>query len=548
MGLRGGAGLSAPTLPQRLRVVRVSAEDTVLTVVRGVPVGSLDRLYAPVLGGAVTVADEPVPGVHLHVTGSTPPMPGDVVVWGTAWSTIGPATDADVLDAFETPAHARRLTGRFVLAGTHGDGVRLVTSADVVHTLKHVAHAGTDAWSTRGVAALTAAGRPVEVQPDAIAEMVVLDFVLGRHELAAGVEVVDEANAVDVTAHGWTSHSYWPRADRLAPGEPTTPAKLRRVLTEAAVPVTRGDGAYLALTAGRDSLLVASCLADAGVRVASFTMGDPSWSDGVGARAVAAGLGWAHRDVVPATRTRPTFDEAVRWAPWAEGQVLGRDLVGPGLAWPDDLRVTLSGSGGEIGRAFWWSGAPGAVSWGDRLFPPGTPERVVTHVRAELDGFAGDDARRLDSLYAFGRMRKWLGRGRPVPGAVGTTAAYLAPTVVRALLDLPHEARADGSGFDAGLAAGSRDLRAVAVGAVAAAGSSRSAWTKLRHRLRPPVRHEVADLGRVLAEAGNALDPVRLAVGDAWWDHAVATAATSTRSRLSLWNAVSVAAFVRWSG
>lgn len=48
----------------------------------------------------------------------------------------------------------------------------------------------------------------------------------------------------------------------------------------------------------------------------------------------------------------------------------------------------------------------------------------------------------------------------------------------------------------------------------------------------------------MLAAAGSALEPVVDAVGPAWWQHAMSSAADSTRSRLSLWNAVSVAALL----
>jgi hypothetical protein len=305
-------------------------------------------------------------------------------------------------------------------------------------------------------------------------------------------------------------------------------------VTDAVLPVAAAEGSHLALTAGRDSLLVAGCLAEAGATMATFTMDHPAWPDAVGARAVAATLGWEHHGVGPAGPVAPSFAEACRWSAWVEGQVLARDTVGPALGWPAGLRVALSGSGGEIGRRFW--AERGA------LLPTGAPATVVERVAAELAAFPGDERRQLDALYAFGRMRKWLARGRPVPGQLGTTAAYLGPEVVRCLLDLPP------GGFDAALALDGHDLRAVAIGAIGSATARRSIRQRANQRLRPPVRGEVRDLEDMLAAAGHALDPVRAAVGEAWWQHATATVDTSTRSRLSLWNAVSVAALLTWAG
>jgi hypothetical protein len=94
-------------------------------------------------------------------------------------------------------------------------------------------------------------------------------------------------------------------------------------------------------------------------------------------------------------------------------------------------------------------------------------------------------------------------------------------------------------------AAGAPDLPARAVAGVRAATARRSVVDRVRQRLRPPIQHELRQLEHVLTEAEPWLGIVRDAVGRRWWDDARATAPTSTRSRLSLWNAVSVAALVR---
>lgn len=543
-------------------VIRVP-DSAVAVVVRGAAVGSqvgaitarLEARYSSVIerGGSqqMTTGDDVV---VLLLGADARLADGSVLVWGTPWSSTGQATDADVVAAITDATAARQLTGRFAVLARSGPGaIRVMTSPDVVHSWKHVRHGDAEAWSTRGLAALAAVDAPVRLNNDAVAEYLLFDFVLCEEELARGVRLVEEASWTDVRASGATTASYWPRAERLARGAASTPEDLRAAVTAAAMPVTAANGASLGLTAGRDSVLVASCIADAGGKVRTFTMGDPRWPDAVGAQAVSAQLGWGHDDVTLGDQAAPRFTEAVRWSTWTEGLVLGRDIVGAPLAWPAGLRHALSGSGGEVGRAFWWSGAAEEVRWQQALLAPATSgmddgrrAHLAARLAATLDALPVDgDARRLDALYAFGRMRSWLGRGRPIPGFQGTTAAFLTPAGISALMNLPDEQRSDASGFDRALGLGSEDLRAAASAAVAAAHARRSILTRVHNRLRSPVDGEVAALRRVLHEAGDALDPAREALGEPFWDHALATCDTATRHRLTLWNAVAVAAFVQ---
>ena len=557
-----GEGSSVPAVFDRsVPVVRLAGEDTVVAVIRAERVGSrLDAVrarlavrYGGVLDDARVHSAVLADDVALLVVGGGGPVNADAVhVWGTAWAATGPATDAEVRAIVAEPVRARELTGRFVVVGRAAETIRLLTSTDVVHSLKHAEVDGVDAWATRGLAALTVVDRPVALNSSAIAEYLLFDFVLDGEELTSGVRQVEEATCIDIDIGRVRSASYWSRAERLAPGPPTTPVGLRAAITAAVVPVAAGEGAALGLTAGRDSLLVASCLADAGAAMAAFTMGDPSWPDAVGALAVCAALGWPHARTVPSVSARPSFAEAVRWSAWTEGLVLARDVIGPPLGGLASVRSVLSGSGGEIGRAVWWAGPAAAVGWRSSFVAPATAELApapAAHVGARVEAAlaslpAADDARRLDQLYAFGRMRGWLARGRPLAGVAGTTAAYLSPGVVRALLDLPDDRRADASAFDEAIALGSRDLRGIAADAVSAARARRSLLRRARGHFFPPVSGEVATLELMLGQAGESLDAARAAVGDRFWDHARRTAATSTRSRLTLWNAVSLAALV----
>jgi hypothetical protein len=512
-------------------VTRLPSESTVLAACTRDPdprtVAALQEQYRR-LGGTLVIAGE------------------EPLLFGAAYGGSGPATDAELLDALRRPELARELRGRFVLAG----GGRLITSADVRHSLKVVEHDGERTWATKGTAAVALSGRRLELNRDAVAEFVLFDFVLCEEELLQGVALVEEASVVDV---GGSTYSWWPRAERLSPARPSTPADLRAALTKSLVPVVADPRIRLALTAGRDSTLVADCARVAGGHLRTFTIGNPRWPDPVGAAAVAGHLGWEHAVVDAPRARRASFAEAVRWTPWTEGLVLARDLVGPPLDWSNDPDVWLSGSGGEVGRAMYWRhAAPDHVEPGVEL--RNASAALVEHPRlrdrylAMVDGFGvpgrADGASRLDLLYALGRMRSWLDRGRPVEGVSGTVAPFLDPAVLLTLLDLPLHARHDGSAFDDALRLGQPDLHELAVAVVRERMQRRHLVQRVRDRFRPPVRGELQRLFAVLREAEPWLEPVKSALGPRWWEHAHATAATDTRSSLSLWNAVSVAALV----
>jgi hypothetical protein len=518
---------------QSRRVRRCRAESTVLVATSAPPdEGALERLRARYRKVDAEVVD---------VNGD-----GEPILHGVAYGPDGPATDDELLGAVHSPAARRALRGHFVLAA---EG-RLLTSPDVTQALKVAEGPGGRAWATKGSAALALAGVTPQLHLDAIAEFVLFDFVLDDEELLRGVRLVEEASCVDL-ATGATS-SWWPREERLAAGPPTAASDLRTVLASTLRPVAADPTLRFGLTAGRDSTLVADAIASGeGPRVQSFTIGHPDWPDAVGAAAIARRLGWAHEVVGDFKPGAVSFAGAVRWTAWTDGLCFGRDLIGPGLSWNWEPGVSLSGSGGEIGRAFWWPNQAAAdVLAEPAALNPSAP-LVRSAVLAErfacaIDGVTQpgrvDGGARLDLLYALGRMRSWLGRSRPNPAVNGTVAAYLDPDVVRLLLDLPAELRSGARGFDAALAQCDPDLRAISASAIATHRRRRSLVTRVRNRWSTPTNTDLGRLRQALAEASTWLEPVRDALGTPWWDDAVATAPTSTRARISLWNAVAVAA------
>lgn len=455
----------------------------------------LAALYGPLLAdGAISGTWDEASGFGLVVVGG--PLGTGGACWGRPLAADGPAGPEELQAVLRDPQRARDLVGFWVLAGWTADGLRLVTTAEPVHTLKRVEGAGATAWATRGLAAHALAGvRPV-LDDERIPELVLFDMALGDRELLAGTRVEERATVVEVDRRGWRSGSYWPLEERLAPGPVTGPADLRAALGGLAERLAAVPEAVLGLTSGRDSTLLASCIAERGGRLDTYTMGDPGWPDVVGASAVAAALGWPHTVLAPpdpAEAPAPSFPAAVGWSLWTEGLELGRDLVGPPLA---DVgggeRLLVTGLGGEAGRGLYWQGdasmAPLDHLLVHRDLLSGPPrDRLVARLeealaRAATTGRTGRSL--LDVVYVEERMRKWLMRSRPIPWVGGTVAAYLGAEVLRVLIDLPEEDRATGRAFDAAIALGRPPLRPIALAAAPAAARP-PRWRRALGRLRP---------------------------------------------------------------
>jgi hypothetical protein len=515
----------------------------------------LARLYGPLLpDGQVSGTWDAASGSGVAVIGG-PIGPGGAG-WGRPLGPGGIAGPEELHGALSDPARARDLYGFWAMAGWTPEGLRLVTTAEPVHTLKRVEGDGATAWATRGLAAHALAGvRPV-LDDERIPELVLFDMVLGDRELLAATRVEERATVIDIGREGWRSRSHWPLEERLAPGPVTTPADLRTALGGLAARIDAVPQAILGLTSGRDSTLLASCIAERGGRVDTFTMGDPAWPDVLGATAVAATLGWRHTVLAPPDPTEappPSFASAVRWSLWTEGLELGRDLVGPGLA---DVgggeRLLLTGLGGEAGRGLYWQG-DGSMAPLDQLLvhrdllPAPQRERLVARLedalqRAAASGRAGRSL--LDVVYIEERMRKWLMRSRPIPWVGGTVAAYLGTDVLRALIDLPEEDRATGRAFDAAIALGRPPLRPIAL-AAAPPPIRPPRWRRAVGRLRsaPPVTSPEAQVVLGLLD-GLPGGPARTdaALGPGVLDRLRRAAPAEGGARHRLWTVLSIEA------
>ncbi|MDP9181148.1 MAG: hypothetical protein M3P04_00040 [Actinomycetota bacterium] len=532
----------------------------------------LGALYGEVLPNSSAFARWDRSGTHVIAGVTRQPLlePTGRTVWGTPVGAGGEATEAELAAVTANPLAARALIGPWVLLEETDDGPLLVSGSDLVHTLVRASGPDGVAYATRGLAALRVTGAPLRIALDRVPELIAFGYVMMDDELLDGTEVLPEAAVVRSDARGDRVSTYWSVEERFAPGPPTTASHLRDVVTADLVRLADVPGAHVALTSGRDSTLVVSCLRDAGIVLPALTMGYEGFPDVMGARAVAAAWGTDHRLLTPAASGSPDLARAVRSSAWTEGLEMGWNLVGGGMTWegPDDV-TWLGGNGGEIGRATYGKGrrhpAPDDELVLKTLILESTPpywrrpRRVLEpRVRLALDstkeaGRAGWDM--LDVVYARGWMRKWLLRSLPRPEVRGMLTGYTSPAVVGALLNIPLADRVSKSVFDEAIALSDVNLHRIAQQAVPPRLPSGAARVSRLRRLTPStvgpavrrVRPSTAPgpLGETLAALPRDL-VCHEAMGRSWWRETVHVARHSPRARNMLWHAVAVEALAMW--
>ena len=211
--------------------------------------------------------------------------------------------------------------------------------------------------------------------------------------------------------------------------------------------------AHLALTAGRDSPVVAAAAARLGVPLKTFTWGEADWPDVQGGARVAAAFDLPHEHLA---LTLPADADAQRIVGeevlWHDG-VAGVGPGGPPVL-PADITTFLTGAGAEVGRAYYYSWAArahpkprpkdliatlGAV---DRVAPdhrPAIAARLEDWLQGAAEiGHAGWTA--LDVFYTEERMGRW-GRARVPRIDAPLVTPFPSPEVSRALVSLPLEDR-----------------------------------------------------------------------------------------------------------
>lgn len=316
---------------------------------------------------------------------------------------------------------------------------------------------GTGGWATHAVAAALLAGLRPEVDPAALPELMALGAPLGDATLLRGVRCLPAAAVVDLEGDAPpVQRTFLPRAERWARvDEREADAAARTALLEAVGRRLGGGGppAHLALTAGRDSPVVAAAAVKLGVALKTFTWGEPDWPDVQGGARVAASFGLPHEEV---PLTTPGDDEARRTVLdevlWHDG-VTGAGAGGPPPL-PRDLTRFVTGAGAEVGRAYYYS-------WAARARPRPRPRDLIdvlgpldrvpaehrpaigARLEAWLQGAAevGHDGwTALDVFYTEERMGRW-GRARVPRIDAPLVTPFPSPEVSRALVSLPLDDR-----------------------------------------------------------------------------------------------------------
>lgn len=521
----------------------------------------LRRLYRPYLGPDLTVTTRSVTGAGSTVA-IVDEYPGrtelrDLVVWGDPVGASGPATVAEVRAALTDDVRCRDLLGSFVLVQMSDAEVVLRTSSDLVHTLKHCSGPYGDAWATQGFAAVVASGRRPSVVPERIPEFVHYDFVLADDELLDGVRVLGEATSVTVGLAEAQERCYWPLSDRLRGGVGDA-ATLRVVLVDSLFRLTERPGLHLALTAGRDSTLLASCLNEAGRSLPSFTFGSMHTPDGIGAAAVAAQLGWPHVFVGQQQDAAPSLERLLAATRWSEGMDTAWNFYPPPLDYGEvPAQAQVFGLGGEMGRAYYWA------DWHDRAATAdagaamssyasefGPVVAAALRARAEefatrllADGWTGTGV--FDAWHARGRVRKWPAR-TPPPPRTGVVTVYTNAVVARTLLGMPVADRVSCRGFDtaAEMGGGLHGLAERAVASLPVRNRLQRSRKVRRviNRVRPG--EGVVLARRCLSDLGVRRPGVVEWLGVDWWDRQVRGAATDPAPWGHMWNTIAVEALV----
>ncbi len=399
------------------------------------------------------VWETPPPGGERGPGGSV----GDAGRW--TWGERLPAAlDAPELLLAASDAQLRALDGSHACFAVADGRARIVTGGGGPAGLFAAADAGVAAWATSATAAALLGTDRLALDVDALPALLAFGALLGEQTHVAGVTAVGPGVRIDVAPGAPPRRTdYWTRAERWAPlPEAEADAAARAaLLTTVGAHLGREDAPWLALTAGRDSPVLAAACALLDLRVPTFTFGDPEWPDVAGAAAIAARMGLEHRHhPLGALPEAGVGAEADRDARWFDG-LAGVGPNGP-PALPAEMSAMVTGAGAEVGRAYAYQAVArsrprprtehlvAAMDPAGRL--PGAPPAARAAAAASLRAWLGEPGvptgwRALDALYVEHRVGRWgtARVPRTHPGPI--LAPFSAPPLARALSALPLDDR-----------------------------------------------------------------------------------------------------------
>lgn len=337
------------------------------------------------------------------------------------------------------------------------EAVRAVTSPAPPTALYRARGEAVHAVASHAAVAAWLAGLPLRIRPDALAELLTFEFVLGESSLVEGTLAVPAASVLELGT-GFRPRSSWPAADRWKPvgqEEEAAGLALDALLGSLETRLAATASPRLGLTAGLDSRVVAAATKALGSPTATFTWSHHEF-EAVEAASVAAQIGAEHEwiateDVAEAEGMRL----AGAHARWSEGQA--RTTPFGRVLWPEGATAFVTGAAGEVARAFYYRleaanhARPGVEQLGsifrlrarlpyaDRATVERMDARVVELIaEAEASGHRGWSL--LDVFYAEQRVTRW-GRAMLAPVDFPTIPAFASPEVMRAFASLPLEDR-----------------------------------------------------------------------------------------------------------
>jgi hypothetical protein len=382
---------------------------------------------------------------------------GDAGRW--TWGERLPAAlDAPELLLAASDAQLRALDGSHACFAVADGRARIVTGAGGPVGLFAASDAQVAAWATSATAAALLGTDRLALDIDALPALLAFGALLGEQTHLAGVTAVGPGVRIDVTPRAPPRRTdYWGRAERWAPlPEAEADAAARAaLLATVGARLGREEAPWLALTAGRDSPVLAAACALLGLRVPTFTFGDPEWPDVAGAAAIAARMGLEHRHHPLGALPEPgVHSEADRDARWFDG-LAGVGPTGPPVL-PAEMSAMVTGAGAEVGRAYAYQAVArsrprprtehlvAAMDPAGRL--PGAPPAAHAAAAASLRAWLGEPGvpagwRALDALYVEHRVGRWgtARVPRTHPGPI--LAPFSAPPLARALSALPLDDR-----------------------------------------------------------------------------------------------------------
>lgn len=405
------------------------------------------------------------------VLGAEPSWIGSAACFAGVVSSGKPCRDNEVLTwgEFAAPSSLELVTASdAVLRRQFGGGAAIARTADTMRIVTGPAGPlalyearlpdGAVVWSSHTVAAALLAGLALELDIDAIPQLLSIGHISDERSQVRGVVPVGPATVIDVRRGAARARCYWEPAERWHPVAPEEAAKVAacELLTTLSARLHRVSEPILGLTGGLDSRVVAVALEELGVNFRSFTWGSGASADAASAARIAAELGVPHSRI-PEQADGPEGSRvrAIREAPWYEG--LGNYPIYARPDWPKGADAFLTGGGGETGRAYYYrllaaNYAKPSIRQIRRLWRPerllqGATTEALEGVqracdraleRASLSGHHGWAL--LDVVYGMDRLVRW-GRSMYPHSDLPMLACLGATQVQRALASLPLDDR-----------------------------------------------------------------------------------------------------------